>query len=165
MAYAAKRPRGLDLALTIAAAGSLPDQAPVFDAVIRSRGVVLDELAARPRLITSSDPAVASLSAAVTTSRQRFANLLVRSLEEPVSRALLDEARSQKEDAERSLAEHSVETRTELRRVSAGVNDIRGAIPPNAALVAFVSYERTPTFGPGKQTGASPRELSLQERS
>ena len=47
MAYAAKRPRGLDLALSVTAAAVPNDASRVFDSVIRSRGVVLDELAAR----------------------------------------------------------------------------------------------------------------------
>src|SRR4029078_967135 len=47
MAYAAKRPRGLDLALSVTAAALPNDASRVFDSVIRSRGVVLDELAAR----------------------------------------------------------------------------------------------------------------------
>ena len=49
LAYAAKRPRGLDLALSIAATGRAPDVPAVFDAVVRSRGVILDELASRAR--------------------------------------------------------------------------------------------------------------------
>ena len=45
-AYAARRPRGLDLALSAALA--VPDRhADALDALIRSRGLVLDELAAR----------------------------------------------------------------------------------------------------------------------
>ena len=47
MAYAARRPRGLDLALSVVASGHTDKSAAVFDTVIRSRGVILDELAAR----------------------------------------------------------------------------------------------------------------------
>ena len=43
----AARPRGLDLALSIAAVNGSLEPAQVLDAVIRSRGVILDELAAR----------------------------------------------------------------------------------------------------------------------
>ena len=58
MTYAAKRPRGLDLALTIARESGTNPTA-VFDAVIRSRGVILDEFAAaHRRASTSSDPEV-----------------------------------------------------------------------------------------------------------
>jgi CHAT domain-containing protein/tetratricopeptide (TPR) repeat protein len=142
MTYAAKRPRGLDLALTITATTSVENPTAVFDAVIRSRGVVLDELAARPRAGSYSDPSVKALVDAVTASRQRFANLVVRSLQEPVSRAMLDDARRQKEDAERALAERSVETRAELTRLSAGAADVRRALPGGSVLVSFVRYQR-----------------------
>ena len=80
MTYAAKRPKGLDLALSIIAAGSAADPSPVFEAVIQSRGVILDELAARARL-TTADPASSTLNASLVSSRQRFANLMLRSLQ------------------------------------------------------------------------------------
>ena len=142
MTYAAKRPQGLDLALTITATKSIGNLTAVLDAVIRSRGIVLDEFAARPRAASSSNPGLKGLVDAVTSSRQRFANLVVRSLQEPVPRNVLDEARRQKEDAERALAERSIETRAELTRLSAGTADVRRALPAGAALVSFVRYER-----------------------
>jgi len=150
MTYAAKRPRGLDLALTIARESGT-DPTAVFDAVIRSRGVILDEFAAaHRRASSSSDPEVVSLMAAATVSRQRFANLVVRSLQEPVSRTLLEEARTQKDEAERALAERNVEARAELSRVSVGLDGVRKALPPDTALVSFVRYERARAFEAGR---------------
>jgi len=131
MAYAAKRPRGLDLALSIAASGDVPDSARLFDAVIQSRGVILEELAARNRAVQDPDPQVSSLKARADAARQRFANLVVRSLEEPVPRALLDEARQQKEGAERNLAERSVEARAELAQASTGLESVSRALRRN----------------------------------
>ena len=145
LAYAAKRPRGLDLALSIAAAGHAPDPAVVLDAVIQSRGVILDELAARAKSAVGADPALASLNAAVAAARERFANLMLRSFEggEAVPRTLLDDARQQKEDAERALAERSVAARTEVTRAQIGVRSVREALPADTALVSFVRYDRT----------------------
>jgi CHAT domain-containing protein/tetratricopeptide (TPR) repeat protein len=143
MAYAAKRPRGLDLALSIAASGAVSNPAQLLDTVIRSRGTILDELAARSRSVDESDPKIAALNARATGARQRFANLVVRSFQEVVPRALLDEARQHKEEAERELAEHSAETRAELLRASTGVEGIRRALPPDSVLVSFVRYDRT----------------------
>src|SRR5207237_1006965 len=80
LAYAASRPKGLDLAISIAAVGSLPAANASYDAVIRSRGVILDEFAARARTSAIADPDVAALTATVAAARQRFANLVVRSL-------------------------------------------------------------------------------------
>ena len=70
-----------------------------------------------------------------TGSRQRLANLMWRSLQETdsVPRTLLDEAQRQKDEAERTLAERSVEARTELARVHTGLQDIRQALPAGTA--------------------------------
>jgi CHAT domain-containing protein/tetratricopeptide (TPR) repeat protein len=142
MTYATTRPKGLDLAVTIVAT-STTDPSPVLDAVIRSRGVILDEFAAARRRATSTaDPRVAALATTATLARQRVANLVVRSLQEPVSRDLLEEARKQKDDAERALAERNLEARAELTRGSAGLNDISRALPSGGVLVSFVRYER-----------------------
>ena len=144
MAYGAKRPRGLDLALSITASGAVSDPLRLFDMVVQSRGAILDELASRSRAVGESDPQIAAINARVIAARQRFANLVVRSLQEAVPRALLDAARQQKEEAERDLAEHSAEARVELASVSIGLEGIRHALPSESVLVSFVRYERTP---------------------
>lgn len=146
MAYAAKRPRGLDLALSVTAAAVPSDVSRVFDSVIRSRGVVLDELAAR-RLASYGGTAQDTGIAAAIAARQRFANLVVRSLLEAVPRPLLEEARKQKEDAERLLAERTVEGRVELARVSSGLDEVKRALPRDSVLVSFVRYDRTVVSG------------------
>jgi CHAT domain-containing protein/tetratricopeptide (TPR) repeat protein len=145
LSYAAKRPRGLDLALSIAAAGQVADASPVVDSVVQSRAVILDELAARARSAVGADPNLAPLVSAVTSARERFANLMLRSLEgdSSVPRALLEETRQRKEEAERDLAERSVAARTESARARIGLVDLRRALPPGTALVSFVRYERT----------------------
>ena len=156
MAYAARRPRGLDLALSILSIGHATDSYAAIDAVIQSRGVVLDELAARARSAGGSDPELASLSASVTAARERFANLMLRSLqgEDSVPRAVLDEARQQKEEAERSLAERSAAVRSELARARVGRDEVRRALPAGSALVSFVRYDRTSFTTIGSRTMA-----------
>jgi CHAT domain-containing protein len=126
-------------------AGSEHDAAlaRIFDAVIRSRGVILDELAARAVAVDTSDPTAAPVLAAAAKARQRYADLVVRSLREDVARSLLDEAREQKEEAERTLAERSIAAYAELSRARTGLDDVRGALPADAALVSFVKYDRT----------------------
>src|SRR5262249_48164271 len=144
MAYASKRPHGLDLALSMVAADWVPDASPVLDAVIQSRAVILDELAARARSTAGSDPDLASLNAAASTARERFAHLMLRSLqgEQAVSPTLLDEARQKKEEAEQELAEGSAGVRTELAQARAGIEEVRRALPERSALVSFVRYDR-----------------------
>ena len=152
MAYAAKRPRGLDLALSVTAAAVPNDASRVFDSVIRSRGVVLDELAARRIASYSGTAQNAGVTATATAARQRFANLVVRSLVEPVPRTLLDDARRQKEDAERLLAERTGEGRVELARASTGIDDVKRALPRDTVLVSYVRYDRTEPSAPGSST-------------
>ena len=145
LAYADQRPKGLDVALSIAAARHVDDPSRLFDGVIQSRSVILDEIASRARSAVGSDPQLESLNAALIAARQRFANLMLRSVDEgdSVQRGMLDEARQQKEDAEGALAERSVAVRQELARTYAGIDAVRGALPPSSALVSFVRYDRT----------------------
>jgi len=142
LAYAAKRPPARDLALSIAesATGS---QAVILNELIQSRGVILDELVARARASRAPDPKLSSLSLTALHARQRLANLIVKSLLEPVSRELLDQARQQKEEAERALAESSAEGSDELIRARIGLKEVAAALPPNTSIVSFVVYERT----------------------
>jgi CHAT domain-containing protein/tetratricopeptide (TPR) repeat protein len=145
MEYAQKRPKGLDLALSIVAAGLAGQSSRVVDSVIQSRGVILDELGARARSATTSDPELAPLNAAVSNARERLANLMLRSFqgEDPVPRALLDRTRQEKEDAERALAERSIAVRTELERARVGLAEVRSVLPAQSVLVSFARYERT----------------------
>jgi len=145
MLYSNKHPRGLDLALSILAAGQVRDSSRLFDAVIQSRGVILDELAARAQFSTGAAAGAAPLAALLTVARERFANLVLRSLQadESVPRALLDEVRQQKEDAERTMAERSAAARTDLARARAGLDDVRQALPSQSVLVSFTRYDRS----------------------
>jgi CHAT domain-containing protein/tetratricopeptide (TPR) repeat protein len=145
MQFAGARPHGLDLALSIGAAGhaSSDSSAAIFDSVIRSRGVILEELAARARPV-AADPQIASRASNLSAARARFANLTMRSVQgESVEPALLEEARKQKEDAESALAEQSVSVRSELAQAQAGLEEIRRALPPASALVSFARYDRS----------------------
>ena len=142
LAYAARRPRGLDLALS--AALSAPDcRAEVLDALIRSRGLVLDELAARAHTLRATGPQMSATAQRAQQARQRFANLLVSSLDKPVARSLMDEARQEKEDAERALAEESASERAEIARAAVGLGEVRRALPAGSVLVSFVQFNRS----------------------
>ena len=142
LTYAAKRPRGLDLALSAALAA--PDRrADVFDALIRSRRLILDELAARAHTLRTTGPQMSATSQRAQQARQRFANLLVRSLDEPVARSVMDKARQEKEDAERALAEESASERAEIARAAVGLGEVRHALPAGSVLVSFVQFNRS----------------------
>ena len=145
LAYADKRPRGLDLALSVVAAGRVSVAPSVVDSVVQSRGLVLDELAARAQSARGVDSELAALNIAAAGAREHFANLMLRSLkgEDPVPRPILDDARDKKEAAERALAEKSVAARVELARANVGLQEVRDMLPTNTVLVAFVRYDRT----------------------
>ena len=110
--YAAARSKGLDLALT-AVTGSVEPRARrrVFDALIRSRALVLDEITARQRLVAGErDPAVIALAQKYQFVTERLANLTVRASESPSPSELsiLEQTQRQKEGIERELAARGI---------------------------------------------------------
>ena len=143
--YAAARTSSLDLILTLAARGLAPDQRRrAFDGLIRSRALVLDEMATRHRMVSgSADPAVARLAATLSAARARLANLAVRGLgdQAPANyRRLLDDARDEEERAERALAEASAGFARDLSRSRLGLDEVARSLPQGSALVALASY-------------------------
>jgi CHAT domain-containing protein/tetratricopeptide (TPR) repeat protein len=148
LAYEGIRASGLDLALTLAGERTSTPSArgQVFDAEIRSRALVFDELAARHRAAYgSSDPEIKQLADQLFSARARLATLVFRGAGDSATetfRKILDDARGQKETAERRLAEKSVAFRQDLARAQLGLNDITASLPLDTALVAFVRYAR-----------------------
>jgi CHAT domain-containing protein/tetratricopeptide (TPR) repeat protein len=157
--YAAVRQSGLDLALSVATHTTDPSMpARVWDALIRSRALIMDEVAARRRFVGASNrPETRSLYADLAAARQRLANLTIRgpARDTPEQfRTLLDGARKDKERTERLLAEASVTFRGERAREMAGLAEVRSALPPGWALVAFARYLEHEI--PGGQSGKNP---------
>jgi CHAT domain-containing protein len=159
LAYAAKQPGALDLALSVAAAGTVDNTGALLDAVVRSRGVILEELARRTREFDVTDRQTLALRRTADHARQRYADLVVRSMGEPVSRAILEQARGEKEAAEEALAARSVEARRERLEDQAGLDEVRAALPPDSALVSIIKYERTLVPG-ARETGRVRRQPS-----
>jgi CHAT domain-containing protein len=145
LSYIQNRPRGVDLALSVLAVAPNLETGGTFDAVVRSRGVILGELAGRSRTAAQPQPGLAPLVERLTNVRQRYANLIIRALqsEQSVSRAMLERTLREKEEAERALAEESAALRDELARASAGLDDVRRHLPERAALASFVRFDRT----------------------
>ena len=118
-----------------------------LDALVRSRSLVLDEMAARQHASNeASRDELAPLWAGLVSARQRYANLVVRgsSLQNAQEyAALVDEARREKETAERVLAEKNADFKTELARGEVGLDAIHAALPAVAALVSYARFDRT----------------------
>jgi len=143
--YAAIRPRGLDLILSLT--GADPEAVvPAIDGVIRARALVLDEMAARQRLLQTAVETADPLRVAFMAAQQRLANLTVRGPDRSSPAqyaALLEDARREAEQAEQALAEKSAEFRAERNRAQLGLDEVKAALPADAALVSFVRYDRT----------------------
>jgi CHAT domain-containing protein/Tfp pilus assembly protein PilF len=147
--YAQARSSALDLALALSAenpGATKTRRSDVLDSLVRSRALVLDEMALRHRVIVSlDDPAAARLGREMALARARLAHVVVRgagdgSLER--YQKLLEEARRAKEGAEEALAARSLAFREERSRAAVGLREIREALPANAAVLSYVRYAR-----------------------
>lgn len=156
------RTSGLDVALSVLASRGPADlgaqiSGEIWDQVIRSRAMVLDEIAGRSRsAFGSGDPQAASLAKRLDGARNRLAALVVGGPDAAGPRSYQDEvkrAMAEKERAERALAERSYEYRRERNRQSVGLEKIRDALPAETALVAYVQYQQF--GGVSGQPGAS----------
>jgi len=158
LGYAARRPRGLDLALSLVSreSGGGPR---VLDEVIRGRALVFDEIASRRRPPVDDGNASPALWDALTSARQRLANLVVRGPTESESdryAALVADAQREKEDAERALADHSAAFRLKLLRADVGLERVRAQVAPGSSLVSFVRYDRSVFDRTGQTAAAGP---------
>ena len=149
--FVEERTEALDLLVTLAAtAPSTPAQPAArtaavvqaaWSAAIQSRGLVLEELARRHRLAV--DVASPETEAFAVASR-RLANLIVHgsSGDAAAYAASLSEARRRREEAERALARVSNRFRSLQEERAIGFEQVRDALPPESALVAYVLYDR-----------------------
>lgn len=125
------------------------ETAAAFDAVVRSRAIVLDEMAARRRAAAST-PAVTRLQHDLNETRSRLARIVVRGQDEmaaPAYAAQVREALAAKERAEQTLAGASAAFRAERQDAATGFADVRAALPPASALVSYVQYEASTQRG------------------
>jgi CHAT domain-containing protein/tetratricopeptide (TPR) repeat protein len=147
LGYAASRASALNVMLSVTSRRASDSEASsAFDAVIRARGLVLDEMAARRRAASATeDPDTATLTRALASARQRLAGAVVRGIrDEPPERyrRLLDQARNDKDRAERDLAERSARFREDQSISRAGLAELSAALPAGGALVGFVQYSQ-----------------------
>ena len=178
LSYASVRFSGLDLAFSLGP-GRLPSASrrKAWDALIRSRALILDEMAARHRTVRGATE-ITRLSEAVAAAQLRLANLTVRGPgQEPVEthRRLLDRARQEKEQAERALAERSVSFQDEQATSRVGLAEVTSALPKGSTLVGFARYnhdgvsrssrESSSAARAPKKSGSSPHYLAFVLRS
>jgi tetratricopeptide (TPR) repeat protein len=154
LSYAVNRPRALDLILSLARTESA---SVVLDAVIRSRALVLDEMATRRHGVTAAVDALAPLQAQLSSAEQRLANLLVRGPTQQTSNqylSLVDAARQDKEDAERALAARSASFREQRNQAQSGLRELRASLPADTAMVSFVRFSRSSLLAGGTSSSS-----------
>lgn len=162
--YAASRPRGLNLMLSLSPLSPLAADA-ALDGLVRGRALVLDEMAARRGIGHAQGEETGFLRQTLATAQQRLANLLVRgpgTMSAAQYATLVDEARQESETAERALADRSASYRAERGRAQLGATDVIDALPEDGALVAFARYARTPLPG-GTTSGSQPRPAQIRD--
>jgi CHAT domain-containing protein len=145
--YAAERLSSLDTAVSIATErNTAAISSRSWDALIRSRAVVLDEMATRHRLAArQTSPSVRNAFDGYRAASERFANLLLRG---PTSggideyRRRIAGLRADKEAAERAVAAESEIVRRGLAEQEISYDAVRAALPGNATLVAYARIDR-----------------------
>ncbi len=142
LSYASARISGLDILLSVASRSNDAHLiSTAWDARIRSRALVLDEMAQRHRVtVTADEPQIAGLAARLFDVRRRMASLALRVAQEE-DRAIIEQMRLEKEEAERALVEASSAFREQQRRDSAGLAEVVASLPPGSALVAYSRFE------------------------
>jgi CHAT domain-containing protein/tetratricopeptide (TPR) repeat protein len=155
----AHRPSAVDLTLTIAAAISTSGAVEAaWDAVIRARAMVLDEIAARHAdVLRANGGNFARLARELSNARALLAHLSMQGPGEDATgyRKRLEAAARHKEDAERRLAEASASFRSERAVSGAGFDEVARALPAGSALVAYVRFDRR------MQSGTTPSYAAL----
>lgn len=150
--YARQMLTGRNLALTMLAHERRPAQTVVtaaFDALVRSRAVVLDEMAARQRAVVQADRQadVQARRHTLIAARERLARLVMNRARDgsvDAHEARVHEARDARDAAERALAEVSTAFREEQAQEQARAADVAAALPSRSALLAFVRYTPSP---------------------
>jgi tetratricopeptide (TPR) repeat protein/CHAT domain-containing protein len=117
----------------------------VWDALIRSRAMVLDEMASLHRAVAQSDvPEIAGMLSTRNEARERLARLVVQLPEPETSGAHQEELREAQmnvDRVERELARRSAPFREHQRRLGIGFREVLSALPREAALVSFMQYD------------------------
>ncbi len=145
LALAAGRVSALDLVVDAAARPGVPAalRANAWDAMLRSRAVVLDATAQHAHTAHEGDSLTAARRTAVQDARSNLAALVVRGpgRDSPAQyQEGLDRWRHEVDLAERALLESSPHLVLQRTREASGFDAIAAALPAGSALVAFARY-------------------------
>jgi CHAT domain-containing protein/tetratricopeptide (TPR) repeat protein len=163
LTYAGLQEGGLDIALSLAASGSIVDReamTAIWEAAARSRGLVLDEMSARRiHRTVSDDEESARLAEEFEAARRRLARLAIQgpqSYDLERYRRALDEASRQSSLAEKAYASSGAG----LRRISPsqmlGFSDLEEVTPSATDVVSYFRYRHLDfEYGDGRDNDSS----------
>lgn len=142
--YAANLRRHLELSLALLERVPNPGSTrQVFDRVIRSRAVVLDEVGRRQRTDVGRSPQATALADA----RARLAHLTIRgpaALGAAEFAQAIATARTDAERAETAFAAERVSLQEARQDQQVGIEDVARAVTTGSAMVAFTRYAALP---------------------
>ncbi len=152
------RASSLQVALTALGRGGAGSASveQAWDELVRSRALVLDELASRHRAATLSEgPEVAALVHELRMAKSRLASLVIGSAGDSADDAIA-QAQARKERIEGELSRGSAEYRRQVAEREVGLASVRSALSQGTALLAYVEYARlpVPVNGPQRATDA-----------
>jgi CHAT domain-containing protein len=154
---AGRNPGALDTSIALGVEGPA-GVARAWDELIRSRALVLDEMAARYRAARSSgDPAMPALLAVADRARTELARAALTNKDSGLAGK-----RSALRRAEEALAAGSESAEVRLRRQQSGFAEVAASLPPGAALVAYIRFERPDFKVPDKSSMNSYAAFVLQ---
>ncbi len=162
--YAANRPSGLDrvLSLLIDRPESGTRQQGI-EALIRSRALVVDEMADRRQAFsTSAAMGTSRLMQDLTRSRKRLAYLTVQGPGAPDAldsfTLALGNARRERDRTERALAEADRRFRIREQGKGVGLDEVKASLPPRSGLLGFTQFQhfRIPGNGRAVDLAAEP---------
>lgn len=147
LAIARAKERPEDLLLTGLVAGRSRKEAwlrECWDAVLRRRGLILEELSRRHRSVLADEsPEATAAFQRLATARRRLASLsLMIDAASDVGSARngVARARHERDEAEADLARRSASYRSRRAVDDATLDTVAGALPQGAALVEFVKF-------------------------
>ncbi|MGB8259439.1 MAG: tetratricopeptide repeat protein, partial [Terracidiphilus sp.] len=143
LAYDRQRPRGLDTALSVLARHPDLPAAEIYQEVTRSRALVADEMGRRQRnLNAANDPGVARLLQDLDQARAALIEAGKEAPGQTGNAGRVAEASERMEAIERQLAERSALLRADERVSAVELDDLRRALPTDAALVSYMRFDR-----------------------
>ncbi|HEY3744583.1 MAG TPA: CHAT domain-containing tetratricopeptide repeat protein [Bryobacteraceae bacterium] len=149
--FAVKRLSALPIALSVALedtkAHKTADIERAYDALLRSRAIVFDELASRHGITAAASEdvtAIGKLSDGLQAARERLARLAIAGGEDPAVRdEELLRAVQDRDAIEAKLASASVQYRRRVAGRSAGLAEVAAHMPDDAALISYTAFQRT----------------------